>query len=418
MTVSRVPEEQSTKPALSRFETLPVLTAYTTLIDGEHVIEGCNHQFRSRLGRPRSELVGQPLRAYYDSAGVPGQPAPDGDDRRGTQFDGGGSISAGERMSGPHPGGGPATDGTERWPSACTERDLIAADGHLVHTLAETVPRETTEGYAVIHVDITRRKHREKQVAALNRLLRHNVRNDLNLLRGYAQTLHDHDDPAIVAAGTVIDRIADRWLGLAETGREIDQLSATTSVRTVTLGDLFTSARRAVERDCVEGTVAVEFVDVGPERSVSEQWYPAVVELCENGITHASDADDGSSRASGGDPSGTAGNGSAETGTGRPETRPDPTESSAGSTASVQVTVRSGNEPGWVVIAVADGGPGIPSEERTILQGDSETPLRHGSGLGTWLVRFVADQFGGRVVVEDRDPGGSVVELHVPLSDG
>jgi len=393
--VSRVPEDRSSEAAVPRFEELPVLTVHTTLVDaGDHVIEDCNQQFRDRLDRSESALVGRPLAELYDSAGVPGGSAPHDDDWRGTQFDGGGSAPAADPTS----GGGSAADRTHGPASACAERDLIAADGHLVHTLAETVPRTTGDGYTVFHVDTTRLERREKQVTVLNRLLRHNVRNDLNLLRGYAHTLRDHDDEEIVAAGTVIDRIADRWLGLAEKGREIEQLSTATSRRTVALRDLLVSARTAVERDRSGGTVEVEFDGVDPGLSVSERWYPAIVELCENGIKHAAE--------------GTDGDGSA--GTGGPASDPTPPSTSQ---PTVTVTVTPGSRPEWLVIAVADEGPGIPPDERITLQGNSETPLRHGSGLGTWLVRFVVEQFGGRVSVEEHDAGGSVVELHLPISE-
>jgi len=116
---------------------------------------------------------------------------------------------------------------------------------------------------------------------------------------------------------------------------------------------------------------------------VSERWYAAVLELCENGIKHAAARQDGTA-----------------------------------SEAVVAVTVEPADRPGWLAIDVADEGPGIPPEERATLVGDAETPLRHGSGLGVWLVRFVVEQFGGHVAVRERDPAGSVVELTVPVAYG
>jgi signal transduction histidine kinase len=394
--VSHAPDERPSEAELPRFESLPVLSVLTACPDGErHVIEDCNERFVDRLDRSRSKVVGRPLVAFYDSAGVPDGSVPSGDDRRGAQFDGGDSVS-GERST-PGSGLGAVSTATQTHgrASECPERNLIAADGHLVHTLAEVVPRTTADGYKIFHVDTTRLKRREKQVSVLNRLLRHNVRNDLNLLRGYAQTLRDHDDEEVVAAGTVIDRIADRWLGLAEKGREIEQLSTAASRRTVALQDLLTSAQTTVEQDRPEGVIDVNFDGVDPELPVSEQWYPAIVELCENGIKHATPrTDDGDTTAADVDGPG-----------------------SMATPASVTITVTPGSHSGWLVIAVADDGPGIPPDERITLQGDTETPLRHGSGLGTWLVRFVVEQFGGRISVEEHETGGSVVELHLPLPD-
>ena len=406
--MSRVPEEQSSETAIPRFEDLPVLTVSTTLTDADaHVIEGCNEQFRERLDRPEPALVGRPLAELYDSAGVPGRSTPADDSWRAPEFDGGDPVSATDPGSADES----ASHRTHGLASACAERDLIAADGHRVHTLAEAVPRTTVDGYRIFHIDTTRLERREKQVTVLNRLLRHNVRNDLNLLRGYAHTLRDHDDAEVVAAGTVIDRIADRWLGLAEKGREIEQLSTTASRRTVPLRNLLTSVRTAVEGSHPAGVVAVDFDGVDPDLAVSEQWYPAIVELCENGIKHAAGSEnDDSATAAGGDESMQSGSDSG--------TDNGPSAGSAASSASpatVTVTVESGSRPEWFVIAVADEGPGLPPDERITLQGNSETPLQHGSGLGTWLVRFVVEQFGGRVSVEEREAGGSVVELHLPV---
>jgi len=224
--VSHRPDGEPTEPELPRFDHLPVLTAYTVRdADGTHVIDGCNDRFRERLGRRRSALVGNPLERFYDAAGVP-EPPGAAEDGRQTRSDGGDSVSTGGSVLELDPEVVPTADDSEGWRPAGARRDLIAADGHLIHTVAESVPREESDGYAVFHVDVTRREHREKQVSALNRLLRHNVRNDLNLLRGYARTLRDHGDESVVEAADVIDRIADRWLGLAETGREIERLSA------------------------------------------------------------------------------------------------------------------------------------------------------------------------------------------------
>ena len=379
--MSHPPDETPQEPELPRFDHLPVLTAYTIRDDGEtHVIDDCNDQFRERLGRPQSAIVGSPLERFYDTAGVPTPPA-EGDDRPGPRSDGGDSVPVDGTVRWPDAAATPTGEGAGGWRPTAAERDLVAADGRLVHTVAESVPREACDGYAVFHVDVTGRERREKQVGALNRLLRHNVRNDLNLLRGYARTLCDHDDEAVVEAGNVIDRIADRWLELAETGREIEHLSANRSPGTVGLGDLVSAVRAAVEREYPDGRIEVTFDGAAPGTEVSERWYAALVELCENGVKHAA------------------------------------TEQ-GGTDAVVCVTVEPTGRPGWVTVTVADEGPGIPPEERATLAGDAETPLRHGSGLGLWLVRFVVEQFGGRVAVRDRDRdgAGTVVELAVPVT--
>ena len=76
------------------------------------------------------------------------------------------------------------------------------------------------------------------------------------------------------------------------------------------------------------------------------------------------------------------------------------------------VTRRNGD----VVLAVEDDGPGVPEELREriferFVRGDGE---RGGSsGLGLSIVRAVAESHGGRVDLEDADPGARFV-VHLP----
>lgn len=53
---------------------------------------------------------------------------------------------------------------------------------------------------------------------------------------------------------------------------------------------------------------------------------------------------------------------------------------------------------GRAVVRFADDGPGIPDDEWAVVTGDVEIgPLRHGTGLGLWLVRWIVDACGGRL---------------------
>ncbi|WP_459987600.1 ATP-binding protein, partial [Natrinema sp. JCM 9743] len=71
-----------------------------------------------------------------------------------------------------------------------------------------------------------------------------------------------------------------------------------------------------------------------------------------------------------------------------------------------------------LTLTVADDGPGIPPEERELLEGDREiTQLRHASGLGLWLVNWVVTQAGGRLTFHDNEPRGTVVTLAIPRAD-
>jgi two-component system OmpR family sensor kinase len=69
--------------------------------------------------------------------------------------------------------------------------------------------------------------------------------------------------------------------------------------------------------------------------------------------------------------------------------------------------------PGHVVLAVADDGPGVPAEllpdafERFVGGG-------RGTGLGLWIVRWIAEVHGGTATIANRPTGGAVVTVTLP----
>jgi len=85
------------------------------------------------------------------------------------------------------------------------------------------------------------------------------------------------------------------------------------------------------------------------------------------------------------------------------------------------IDLRVAAEDSRVVVEVADRGPGIPAEERervlepfARLERDLDAP---GSGLGLTVVRSVAERMGGRVEVRERDGGGTVMHVELPILD-
>ena len=76
-------------------------------------------------------------------------------------------------------------------------------------------------------------------------------------------------------------------------------------------------------------------------------------------------------------------------------------------------------ENGEAVLRVADGGPGIPEGERGHLferfyRGEGGKTIE-GSGLGLAIVARAAQRAGGRVVLENADPGRTSFALRLPL---
>lgn len=71
-----------------------------------------------------------------------------------------------------------------------------------------------------------------------------------------------------------------------------------------------------------------------------------------------------------------------------------------------------------VTVRVEDNGPGIPSNERAFVLGETETDqLHHSSGVGLWMVRWVVQESGGSMTIGDRDPRGSVICITLQKPD-
>jgi two-component system sensor histidine kinase KdpD len=87
--------------------------------------------------------------------------------------------------------------------------------------------------------------------------------------------------------------------------------------------------------------------------------------------------------------------------------------------APIEVRVARGDED-WVIVEIADRGPGITPEHRSTVfdrfsswrpPGYEETP---GSGLGLFIARAHVLAHGGRMALEDRDEGGTMLRVTVP----
>jgi signal transduction histidine kinase len=65
-------------------------------------------------------------------------------------------------------------------------------------------------------------------------------------------------------------------------------------------------------------------------------------------------------------------------------------------------------------VTISENGPGIPDEERRVLEAGTETPLEHSSGLGLWFAYWLVHYVGGDITL-DVDDGGTTVAVTLPV---
>jgi PAS domain S-box-containing protein len=222
--------------------------------------------------------------------------------------------------------------------------------------------------------DISDRRRRERRLNVLNRILRHNLRNDMNVVRGSATTLAESvADPDLErVAGRVRDR-ADDLLTLGEEIRSVE-----TTIREGNAAEDHRVDAAAVAADTVE-TLRPEYPDAHietdlPERlpvRADESLSVALEQVVENGIVH-----------------------------------------NDGPAPEVRVTAETADE--WTELRVADNGPGLPEQERSVVvEGEEITTLEHGSGLGLWVAVWTVQAFDGSVDVVDRDTEGTTLAFRL-----
>ncbi|MEA5388229.1 PAS domain-containing sensor histidine kinase [Haloarculaceae archaeon H-GB11] len=246
-------------------------------------------------------------------------------------------------------------------------------------------PIEEGEEILVLAVDITEQKEQEaalaektEQLEVLNRIVSHDIRNDVMVVQGWSEQLRDHVSAEDEAA---LQRVIDANDHI----RELTQ-TASTFVEAIT-GD----------RD-----VAVEPTRVKP--ILTEE-----IEKKRTAFEDATFALDGSIP----DAVASANEmlasvfGNLLTNAARHNDTPEPT---------VEISVTEG--PETVTVSIADDGPGISDDQKDTIFGRGEKGLESsGTGIGLYLVDSLVTEFDGRVWVTDNEPTGAVFHVELPLAD-
>lgn len=212
---------------------------------------------------------------------------------------------------------------------------------------------------------------RERLLNVINRILRHNMRNDLTVVRGCADALADRVNASDVHLPRKILAKVDGLVTRAEKIRTLQSVMTNSferdsrdfvSIIESVVGDLRQRYPDATVR--IGETPDVPIV-------LSSRLEIALFEVVENAIEH------------GGEP------------------------------AHVEIGSRMRDND--IEITVIDDGRGIPEQELiTVRDHTQETPLAHGSGVGLTLATMVIESHDGSVNIETSEEG-STVHIAVPV---
>lgn len=225
-----------------------------------------------------------------------------------------------------------------------------------------------------IYIDITQRTREREYIDVLQRVLRHNLRNDISVVKGFAKRLDEQieNDELSEYSGKVVEKASqiEMLTEEASTIRDIINEEFEPDTEPISVNDVVCEAIGSCIPDFDSANVGIECTD-GLSVRAGQYLQVAFEALIDNGLRY-NDSD-------------------------------QPTVMICGHKT----------DDNRVHISITDNGVGISPTERKIVTGDKQrSPLEHGSGLGLWVSKWIIESYQGTIDIHRRPTGkGTVVEF-------
>ncbi len=235
-----------------------------------------------------------------------------------------------------------------------------------------TTSHDRTVGETVTLIDVTDREMLRQRVQVLNRILRHNIRNDLDVIRSHAEFAlrHGNENREETRVDESVERIlevTDQVTRLSADARRIERLTRNSSAdqSVVNVPQLVTEVVETVTRDRPEVSVTVQVPTV--ELSINRELFRfALRNLVDNAVEH--------------------------------NENPSPI-----------VEIRGIERESGIRLLVSDNGPGIPDAEWQVIEAGREEVHDHATSLGLWATKWTVQKMGGELSRRETGSGATVV---------
>lgn len=225
----------------------------------------------------------------------------------------------------------------------------------------------------------TRLKRQRDDLQLLNQVMRHDIRNDLQLVGAYAELLDDHVDEEGKQYLDIIKENTDSAVALTTTVRDLAEVMLREDVdpSRIPLDRVLLQQIEEVRSAYSEAVFTVEGSFPEADVVADEMLSSVFRNLLRNAVQHNDEMP-----------------------------------------ATVTVSASVDDRRGVVEVTVADNGPGVPESQRDNIFGKGEKGLDSpGAGIGLYLVRSLVEIYGGDVWIEENDPKGAVFVVRLRLAE-
>jgi PAS domain S-box-containing protein len=264
-------------------------------------------------------------------------------------------------------------------PEASYEARIVRPDGEIRWGLTRQFPIRDDDDDLVrivgVTTDITTEKRREQELEALNRIIRHDIRNDMSVVLGWAEMLETRVDDTeaeplqhILTAGHHVVELTEIARDYAETVVSEKAVEPNpVSLRSVLEAEI------ALRRDTYP---SAEFEIVGEIPGVDVMANDMVGSVFRNLLNNAVQHND----------------------------KDVPI-----------VEIECDVHETETIIRIADNGPGVAdAQKERIFEKEQKGIGSSGTGMGLYLVQTLVDGYGGDVQLADNEPTGCVFTVRLP----
>lgn len=214
----------------------------------------------------------------------------------------------------------------------------------------------------------------KQRLLFINRLLRHDIRNDVNVIHGYAELLTEQypEEPHL----ETILRKSEEIEHLTKIASNLCELAKSLPTQPTRLLPAIEDAVQQARDSFPDAEIRIEDRQRANVAVMANEILPVIFQnLLRNAIQH--------------------------------NDKPTPTVEIAPELTEESVQVR-----------ISDNGPGIPEAIRhALFQAEKKGPESKGTGMGLYLVETLATSYGGDVWIADGDGDGTTIIVELPRAD-